>query len=292
MIVVKLIGGLGNQMFQYAAGRSLSLLKKTKLALDRSYLDLESTDYTKREFSLNEFNIDASIGDEKLQSDFKMNANKIVLKFKASFPKHFSHVVYNESKFLKKTNFFSLPENTYLNGYWQDSFYFSNIRKQLLEDFELKYESVEYLKMKEEIQSCHAVSVHIRRGDYISLASANDFHGALSLDYYKNAASKMQVKNKDLSFFVFSDDADWCSKHIDFLPNCKIVSKSGDLTPHEELKLMSHCRHNIIANSSFSWWAAWLNENPNKMVVAPKHWFTNVLTRNLALKEPNWELVE
>jgi len=291
MIVVKLIGGLGNQMFQYAAGRSLALVKNTSLALDRSFLDKETTDYTKREFALHEFKIEATVGDEKLQSDFNMTANKVLLKFKATFPKHFKHIVYNESPFLKKANFFSLPVDTYLNGYWQDSFYFSNIRNQLLKDFELKYESAGYLKLKEDIQKCNSVSVHIRRGDYINLASANEFHGALSLDYYKKAAKKLQAKNKDVSFFVFSDDADWCSKHIDFLPKCMIVSKSGCFSPHEELKLMSYCSHNIIANSSFSWWASWLNENPHKMVIAPNYWFNKVLTRKLALKEPEWELL-
>jgi hypothetical protein len=291
MIVVKLIGGLGNQMFQYAAGRSLALVKKTSLALDRSFLDKETTDYTKREFALHEFKIEATVGDEKLQSDFSMTANKVLLKFKAFFPKFFKHVVHYESKFLRKANFFSLPDNTYLRGYWQDSFYFSSIRKQLLKDFELKHESAAYLKIKEQIKKCNSVSVHIRRGDYISLASANEFHGSLSLDYYIKAFKKVQANHQDLSFFVFSDDPDWCSKHIDFLPKCMIVSKSESFSPHEELKLMSYCSHNIIANSSFSWWASWLNENPLKMVIAPSHWYSNTPTRKLALKEPEWELV-
>jgi hypothetical protein len=126
------------------------------------------------------------------------------------------------------------------------------------------------------IRQENSVSVHVRRGDYVSLASANAFHGTLSLDYYAKSAQLLRERlSGDLSFFVFSDDPEWVKSNLVLPGNTTYVDWNGEGAAHEDLRLMSNCRHNIIANSSFSWWGAWLGENADKLVVAPKQWFTN-----------------
>lgn len=291
MIVSQLKGGLGNQMFQYAAGKSLALRTRTSLALDLSFLEQNKFNVTNRQFALGEFNIRAQLGGIELRNGFNFNTNKFVLKFRATFPRFFDTIVFNESRLSRRNSFFDLKENTYLSGYWQDSFYFRAIRNELLVDFQLKHESESFTRISAEIKNSNSIGIHIRRGDYVTLKSASDFHGILPLEYYKNAVHKITQLVPHPNYFVFSDDAEWCEANLDFLPGFKMVSKDKGLSMQEELMAMSKCKHNIIANSSYSWWASWLNENPNKLVIAPQYWYTKTKTQNVSLLEPNWILI-
>ncbi len=253
MIVVKLSGGLGNQMFQYATGLSLSLKNKTQLLLDLSYLLDKSLreNITHREYALNCFKIKARFLNKV--DDLTIIKQKNLL---------FNPVILNSSN------------NTYLDGYWQCEKYFINIRSRLLKEFKLKmkpdYNNKELLKI---INHCNSVAIHIRRGDYVANPHTNQVHGLCSMDYYKKAIDYINKNVKNPIYYVFSDDPEWCRINLIFRNQYEVVDINTSNQASEDLKLMSSCKHFIIANSSFSWWGAWLSKNKNKIVIAPKRWF-------------------
>jgi len=278
MIVVKLIGGLGNQLFQYAAGRALAEYHKTELFLDLSHLKIASNGaYTQRNFELDSFNIKAQIADEIILKNFNFEQNKNIIKLKKLSPGLFSNMIFNEHHFNFHSEFLKLPKQSYLNGYWQSERYFSSIREKLVSEIALKEPlSSATAIITDKITSSNSVSLHIRRGDFVSLDSAKQFHGCIELDYYKTAVEQIKNKMQDPVFYIFSDDIEWCKTNLGFLENKEYIEgKINNISAQEEMMLMSHCKHNIIANSSFSWWGAWLNQNKNKTVIAPNNWFTD-----------------
>ncbi len=291
MIVVKLMGGLGNQMFQYAAGLSLATKKNTDLYIDTSFLNEDDKGaYTKRHFELDMFNISVKIADKFILDQFNFNQTKLITKLKKLKPNLFKKIIYNEHQFHFLTTFFKLPVYTYLNGFWQSENYFNECRSILLNQFSLKKSlSDNAFEIDNKIKSTTSISLHIRRGDFLSLKSANHFHGFLPIDYYKNAINYINTKISNVTFFIFSDDIDWCKNNFDFISNKEFVDgKFLALTIHEELILMSNCQHNITANSSFSWWGAWLNQNPEKIVIAPKNWFADKTINTNDLIPKSW----
>lgn len=233
MIVIRLKGGLGNQMFQYAYGRDLSYRQKTVLKLDKSFLKntiwQRIIGVTPRKYELGEFNIKAKLTNKKYKNR--------------------------------------------LEGYWQSEKYFKDIRKMICEDFTLKKESNNFKKLAKIISQTNSVSVHFRRGDYAEKRKTKKYHGLLDTNYYQKALDIINEKVKNPHFFVFSDDPSWVKKNFKIKQPLTFISGSRKLTNSKELILMSLCKHNIIANSSFSWWGAWLNRNPSKIVIAPKKWF-------------------
>jgi hypothetical protein len=268
MVVVKLSGGLGNQMFQYAAAKSLSSKLSVSLGLDiRELVNGKTTnEFTFRKFQLNKFAINC-----EFVPSITSLLNRLVFKYSKKFKK------YNESSFGFDSSFFSLNGNIYLIGYWQSDRYFKDIRKDLLEDFKLRQNLDKYNKsIEEKIQSSNSVSVHIRRGDYISNHSASLVHGLCSIEYYLKAIKYLLFLNSDIKLFIFSDDIDWAKNNLKNL-NLEIEYVEGNFgdESYKDLYLMSQCNHNIIANSTFSWWSAWLNQNENKIVIAPKKWFNS-----------------
>jgi hypothetical protein len=294
MIVAKLIGGLGNQLFQYAAGRALAVHHGTDLLLDTSFLEQDPKGgYTKRNFELDAFNINARIASSNNLQQFPLNGGRMQTKLKSLFPGLFNTLVFNESQQAFDPRFLKLPENTYLNGYWQDQRYFLPIREQLLKELALKdAPSEQYNLLLKKINDSNSVSIHVRRGDYVSLPAAGNFHGLADLDYYRHAVEQLEKEHKDLHYFIFSDDLAWCEQHLNFLKDVTFVygEKLG-LSAQQELILMSHCRHQVIANSSFSWWAAWLNTNPGKTVIAPEFWFAKKRSRELSILPREWQTV-
>jgi hypothetical protein len=186
--------------------------------------------------------------------------------------------VFNEFQANYISAFEKLPKNVLLNGYWQSEKYFLNIKEQLLNEITPNYEFT--LKGKfyhYEISKSKAVSIHVRRGDYLNMPSAIDFHGTCSMDYYKSAILKLDEKFSDLKYFIFSDDINWCKSEFNFLKSPIFIEEEPEKKSSQDLFLMSYCKHNIIANSSYSWWAAWLNKSHSKLVIAPKKWFANKL---------------
>ena len=260
---MRLIGGLGNQMFQYAAARSLAKLNNTNVMLDLSWFNQEfdTSTTTPRHYELTCFRLDATT-----EKDRSTTLQKLRLRRAKK---------YTEPHFHYDVNFTKLPKNTVLNGYFQSEKYFSGIREILLQDFSWMKEPQGMNKdLLEQITSdASSVSVHVRRGDYVSNKNAAKFHGLTGVEYYKAAVKEMTKHVKKPNLYVFSDDPEWCEKNLKFTQTTTYVSHNTDGS--EDMRLMKNCKHNIIANSSFSWWGAWLNNNPGKIVIAPKQWFSH-----------------
>ncbi len=294
MIIVKLIGGLGNQMFQYAAARHLSHLRETPLLFDTSYIDKDPGGaYTKREMELDAFNIQIVKATQSEIDFFDIpHSNKITRSLQRNFPSFFKNVYAAESGSSFNKHFFKFPKNTYLEGFWQSEKYFLAIREIILNDFTLKNKlDTEYEKYLHQIQSLNAVSLHVRRGDYVSNEFVKQHHGNLPLSYYQDAIKFLNKFQSNLDVFVFSDDIAWCRSHLNLEVNTHFVENLSGSNPHSEMYLMSKCKHHVVANSSFSWWGAWLNTNSSKIVVAPRKWYadSNLNTNDLIPK--TWQIL-
>ncbi len=283
MIIVKLQGGMGNQMFQYALGRRLSHLNNLELKLDTSPYKHQNKNATPRTYSLECFNIIENFAKEKDTKKMhlpKMATRNIFLRIYRKIFRDLSarkplykRTYVNEPSFGFCVDVLKINGDAYLSGNWQNEKYFKDIRDTICKDFTIKDESVAYKKILEQIlNTADSVSLHIRRGDYILNEAIGKYHGVCSLGYYKKAISLVAKKIHSPTFFVFSDDIKWVKENLKIEYPMIFVS-DGSLKDYEELILMSKCKHNIIANSSFSWWGAWLNNNQTKIVVAPKKWF-------------------
>lgn len=237
-IITLLQGGLGNQLFQYAYGRALSLKYNAQLQLDLSFLTRNNVSrhgFTARPFELDKYNL---------------------LKTKTYIPIE-SYSIIND---LSDTNNLQVNRNYYLEGYFHSENYFKDYFDVIKQELTLKNPpNVNILE-----NSC---SLHIRRGDYVNI---QDYHPLQPVSYYKKAIEEIYGENtENVNFYIFSDDIDWCVNNLK-LENANYITGGSN---HDDLYMMSKCENNIIANSSFSWWAAYLNDNPNKKVVAPIKWF-------------------
>jgi len=184
--------------------------------------------------------------------------------------------------------FLALPDHSYLEGYWGSEKYFKDIENIIRKEFTLKDKpDAINQKMISRIKNCDSVSIHIRRGDYIFDEKTNKYHGVCNLDYYLKAIALVAKKVKKPYFFIFSDDIRWAKQNLHLKFPCVYVNHNIGKKDYEDLRLMSNCCHNIIANSSFSWWGAWLNKNKDKIVIAPKKWFTDksINTKDLIPKQ-------
>lgn len=278
--IVKLNGGLGNQMFQYAFAHVLAEKFGVEILFDFSFFEeiKNSTNSTPREFELGAFNIhcnEAEIEDLKqiIYTEHQSKIQKILWNlFRIENYRPYGNSFLQTKSYAFDKNLIMYPDYFYYNGYFQNEKYFQAFRDDILKSFSL----VSPLDEKNQsvldvITSINSVSLHVRRGDYVSLECANKFHGTCSMDYYKKAIEYISKKVRNPHFFLFSDDIPWVVANfkIDY-PYTVIDFNQGK--GYLDLELIKHCRHNIIANSSFSWWGAWLNENPEKIVIAPKKW--------------------
>lgn len=284
MIMVNLKGGLGNQMFQYALGRKLSLANEDTLMLDTAGLirAQESGDVS-RPFALDAYRISGTVASPERAA-------------RARYPygtlSKLAHVF--RTKLLRKMQIGWEPAllhahgDAYLDGYFQSPKYFDDIRATLLKDFTLKAKpSTAAQKFQIALRGKESVSVHIRRGDYVSNVKIQKAYGICSSDYYREAIKEIGRRVPSPSWFVFSDDILWVKEHLAFPGEVTYVSGQG-ISDAEELMLMATCKHNIIANSSFSWWGAWLNQNPDKIVIAPDPWFDSKKDNHKDLIPDSW----
>jgi len=268
MIIVKLHGGMGNQFFQYALGRQLAERNQTELKLDTNWLTRADQD---RPYQLGHFSIKA-----KIATGVEIRALKGIVPERAQrllkLPLG-SHVV-KENSVLFDSAVLQAGPNTYLEGYWQSEKYFTSIASLIRQELSLNTKaSGKNATLLEKINQTHAIALHVRRGDYVTNATANKFHGICSIDYYERAIAHISKKVENPHFYVFSDDPEWTKEHIKITYPTTYISHNGDAA-HEDIRLMRACQHFIIANSTFSWWGAWLSENSEKMVIAPKQWFS------------------
>ncbi|MBU3599658.1 alpha-1,2-fucosyltransferase [Polynucleobacter sp. 30F-ANTBAC] len=266
-IIIRLIGGLGNQMFQYAAARALADELDFDLLLDLRLFD----NYKVHKYGLNKFRITAKIADK----------NDLIW---------WPHIMRRPYEFLsmiglpcrwyreKKKDVKHLSEinrSCLLDGYFQSEVYFQSVYEKLkLEFIPQNKLSEKNLKILDKIKEHESVMVHIRRGDYLSSPQNMIIHGLCDIGYYETAYSLINNKINNPYFFIFSDDLNWARDNILFGDNVTFVS-GNDKYPEVDIYLMSQCKHHIIANSTFSWWGAWLSNNKNKIVIAPKKWFAS-----------------
>ena len=271
------MGGLGNQMFQYATARRLAHKRRTKLCFDLSVYSSMHPDDTPRHYDLDCYKISGSVATKEEL------AKMLPIDFQASLPYKIKRRLKLDKRLRplgehSKAYFgtvLKVRDNSYLVGWWQNERYFWDIRGILLEEFQPKKISAYTKGTLKQIVGCNAVALHIRRGDYITNKYAKKEHGLAPIKYYKSAISYLGKKTKNPRYFVFSDDLDWCKKNLSLPETSIFVDSTKANYPCEDIWLMQHCQHNIVANSSFSWWGAWLNENPKKIVIAPKAWFQN-----------------
>jgi Glycosyl transferase family 11 len=281
MIIVRLSGGMGNQMFQYAAGLSLSTARKTDLFLDLSWFHNSPADVAKRAYRLDVFAIRAGIAQNK-QIRRIAEPSAIRRLFDRSKP-YFRKNIYYEPHFHYDPNFRRASSDIILDGYWQSEAYFRDMADTIRREFTISAPLTPATTgMAKKIGAVNSVSLHIRRGDYVTAPQTLKYHGTCEPDYYRSAVGKIRELAGDMEIFVFSDDMDWVKENISTEFPMTFVNHPGR-QDYEDLYLMSLCRHNIIANSSFSWWGAWLNKNPGKAVVAPARWFneSNADTKDL-----------
>jgi hypothetical protein len=304
MIIVNLKGGLGNQMFQYACGRALSLRNKARGAIGTLRLDDTGFDrikaqagaITKRSYDLGAWNIQARIA-----SPEEIHCVKYPLGFISKAVRFFRAKALREFNIGFDPSVLALGDKVYLDGFWQTEKYFKDFEAEIRNDFTLaKPPGAAAQKWFHSIgKARNSVSLHVRRGDYVNDASTGAHHGSCGKDYYEKAvmeiAQRLNERRTTASalapatstrkgkktkpaesvaipnIFVFSDDIAWAKANLAF-PCPTFFVSSPELQPFEEMVLMSACRHHIIANSTFSWWGAWLGQNDDKMVIAPARW--------------------
>jgi hypothetical protein len=278
MLIVNLLGGLGNQMFQYAFGQALSarLQKPVKYSVHQLLDRPADASHTFRNYELDIFNASINIAtNSELQLFGLMPATKV----SALGYKVYRRIV-KVRRFVEKNDFgydesvFQQAGYVYYDGYWQNENYFKPYQELLRAQLQLRNPlSGDNLAIANHIKTAPVpVSLHVRRGDYISNANANRAHGICSPEYYEKAVELLQARLGAIQLFIFSDEPDWVQDNMNFEGPATYVSHNTGKASAEDMRLMSLCQHNIIANSSFSWWGAWLNQNPNKLVIAPKQW--------------------
>lgn len=275
MIIAKIYGGLGNQMFQYAFGRFLSIKHKVPLKLDITALQKDlDPEFTKRNFQLSVFNINAGIATDNEINEFT-GKSKIakVTDLGALYIPIKNKIYLREPQFHFFAKALNAPSNAYIDGYWQSEKYFIEAREILLKEFSPKNKlSDKSQSLASQMLQENSVSVHVRRGDYVSIKQNQNIYETCSAAYYEKAITQI-ANDKNAKLYVFSDEPQWFAQNVKTDLPFTIVDHNTDDNSYEDLLLMSKCGHNIIANSSFSWWGAWLNANADKKVIAPKHWF-------------------
>lgn len=250
MIIIRLIGGLGNQCFQYAVGRHLAEIHNTELKIDLS----EYETYKLHKYSLGHLNIKENFASsEEIASSHKVREKHL----------HFDPEI------------LSLPDGVLLQGYWGTEKYFTGIADIIRREFAVKQElSGRDKEMARLIASSESVSVHIRRADYLQSVDPEQIVQSCGLGYYAAAVARIAGVVAKPHFFVFTDDKAWVLENFKLQYPFTLVDHNGPDKNYEDMRLMSLCRNNIITNSTFSWWAAWLNNYPGKIVIAPNKWFT------------------
>jgi hypothetical protein len=277
VIIVKIQGGLGNQMFQYAAARRLSVIQNTKVWLDLSWFSLTDNQSSTRFFELENFMLEKNIikhPEELYKLPYNSNKTRpLMLLNRALFSKN-TYALYKEQKYNLNKPVLLAPDNSYLEGNWTTEKYFLDVRPKILSDFcwrnRPSKKNEELILKIESIPD--SVSLHIRRGDFLNKVTL-EHHGVLDLKYYYHAEREIKKIVKKPHFFVFSDDTAWAKQNLKLKSQTSFIDHNNSGV--EDLRIMKECKHAVIANSTFSWWAAWLNTNNEKLIFAPKKWLAD-----------------
>ncbi len=281
MIAVRLIGGLGNQMFQYACGRALARQFDQKLVLDLRGFG----EQTLRRFSLDHYKIKAEVGNDALLPTIPQIRSPLVRLFPRWYRPAGLRIIRDYHYGTYDPSLFTNGVNLYLDGYWQTERYFARVAETIKTELQMKEPlDSENQRLVERIYQQPSVSVHVRRTDYIN----NSFYAQCTLAYYQRGIDYLKERSSNLQMFVFSDDPDWVRQQLQTgLPTTYVTHNLG-MADDKDLALMSQCRHHIIANSSFSWWGAWLGTSADGIVIAPNTWYTDSSKDTRDLIPPGW----
>jgi hypothetical protein len=282
MITVKLQGGLGNQMFQYALGRSLVEKNKDRLVLDATFLldRAPRKDFVFRNYDLDIFGINPRFTFlSRMARLFPLQSYYSDRSLSISNKKD----LLGRQKYVREEPFgfhpeiFQLAGDLYLDGYWQSEKYFEEIKDLIRIEFSFgETENAKVKEMAEKIISTESVCLNVRRGDFANLPSAIKTHGFVGMDYYEKGIEIIASQVANPCFFITSDDIEWCVKNFKMdYPYVFLTHEYKGEKFKDYLRLMTLCKHFLIPNSSFAWWAAWLNPDPQKIVIAPKKWFND-----------------
>lgn len=284
MIITRLSGGIGNQMFQYAMGRALALRNETELRLDTSSYELRREGAAQRAFGLQHFAVRAPVatpGDYATLSIPDLRNTSLLARAIRKWQETLDRLlplrkrrIVIERGYVFSPNAFSAGPDCLLIGVWQSPKYFSDAEAVIRREFTLASPlSAGGAAMLERIKAAPSVSVHVRRGDYAGNAKTNAKHGTCPPEYYASAIMHVTKAVANPRFFIFSDDIEWAKKNLNLPQETVFVPEA--IPDYEALVLMSACTHHILANSTFSWWAAWLNASPDAVVIVPKLWFAS-----------------
>jgi hypothetical protein len=285
-VISRLHGGLGNQLFQYAAGRAVALRTGAELLLDTR----QFTQTNPFQYDLEHFAIEARVATEAELPPAKDRL--IAYTWWRKFGRSPRFVREQQLGYNKQIA--TIGPDCYLHGYFQSQRYFADIAPTLWNDLSFKKPiSGDNARMAERIQSGPSVAMHIRRGDYVTNTKAQATHGAPEPGYYERALQEVRSRSgQDPVVYLFSNDPDWVRANIKLDAELVPVTINDGKTAHEDLRLMSLCDHNIIANSTFSWWGAWLNPSHDKIVAAPAQWFASPKLSNPDITPPGWLRLE
>lgn len=276
MIITHIIGGLGNQMFQYAFGRALALRHEQPLRVD-----IDTFRYVKQHqgFLLDKlFNVQIQpVSRRELAEVLGLAWYFLPQKYigRAGFPKG-PNFYFQDIELKPNLELQRICQPAYLKGWWQSQNFFASYSEQIAEDFRFALALDDRNKLiAEEMRSCHSLSIHIRRGDYVSTPEALACYAVCDVGYYTRAIDLIAARCSIDKVYVFSDDLEWARRHVLVPFPCEYIAHNSAINSHLDLQLMTYCRSHIIANSSFSWWGAWLSNawgHGDGLVVAPKRW--------------------
>lgn len=261
MVVVRIIGGLGNQLFQYAAAKATAARLNAPLLLDTSRFRSER----ERDFLLPRFHIDTPQAGRLRTAGFRSFRvlNRLGLR---------TVTFYKERSLHHDDAFLRLNGHLYLSGYFQREEYFEPVADALRRELVLREEPDSMRRLSERLRQGPSVCLHVRRGDYFARASTRSVFGVCTPAYYRRCVTRLRERHEGLRFFVFSDDLAWAQQHVVDDPAAfELVDDHGAQAPQHDLVLLSRGRHLVLSNSSFSWWAGWLNDGAGDVLV-PTRW--------------------
>lgn len=295
VIAVTLCGGLGNQLFQYATGRALAIRCNASLVMDVSWFEQAPSisNVTARKYALAPFSL-------PLHLENSLSVNRSSLWSKSNFFGRIGRrlrlkrndVSFVERSFRFDERVLTLEAPIRLIGYWQSPHYFSDVAAQIRQDIgtcgKLTDACIEILQ---KIKATDAICIHVRRGDYVTNKDATSFHGLCSNEYYKKGVNRVAQGLQEPHGFVFTDDPVWVRENLSIGIEFTVVDINSVDEPHLDLWLMSACKHFVIANSSLSWWGAWLSTSPNKKVITPVKWFVDSTIDTTDLIPADWSRI-
>lgn len=290
MIISILQGGLGNQMFQYAYGLACGKNNNRKLML----CFINSAFAIQRDYELSIFNIKNNIiSPEILSSKYNYRIGKysrVLQKIFAQLTKSPKHIFYQSNLQPFIPNISNSTNLLILDGYWQNENYFKPVHNLIRKQFIFKnFSDKKNLQIKKRIISSNSIFLHVRRTDFLSGTRTKKVHNVIPIDYYQKAVILAQTRIKNLKFFIFSDDIEWVKSNMTYLPgDSEFINHNKGDNSYQDMHLMSLCKSAIIANSSFSWWGAWLGDQ-KQVVYAPPKWTNKIHASDIVPKR--WTVV-